>query len=164
VIDAEEAVLEALEPGEKVVWSDHPHGIGRAMARAILAEAWLFFIAGPTMAFAVFLVFENAKGPAPPIAVLLSFVFVIGVFLGRRVAVLLGERYFVTDKGRLFVHEGGGVRWTELPPRDLVTTKARGNEEFADVHLGSAITLHDVSYPLIAVETLRSVARAKPNC
>jgi hypothetical protein len=112
-VDQEDAIERALEPGEKIVWSDHPHGLLAALRRVLL----------------------------------------------RR-----GERYAATDRGRLVVASGRELRWTALPPVDLITTRARAQDEFGGIWFGSSQVAHDVSYPLIAIETLRRVAEGNRLC
>lgn len=149
----DDRIEKALEPGEKVVWSDRPHGVLRAALRTLRDEWWLLFLAAPSVLYLAL---------AAPILVTATAAIACAIVLARRVVVRLDARYLATSKGRLFVLEGRELRWTELPRAELVTTPARAGEEFGPIHLGKAIVLHDVSYPLIAVETLRSACPKGP--
>jgi hypothetical protein len=69
----------------------------------------------------------------------------------------------------------------ELPEADDVKTRASGEQELGDVELGlrdvtetlprgqkrrgpRVVVFRSVSYPIVAVETIRSVARGKRLC
>lgn len=98
-----DALTGALEPGEKILWRDGPHGLRHAARKAI---------AGPTA-------------------------------------------YAVTDRRRVLVLRGGTLATFPLPPPERITTRARADEERGDLDLDGRV-LEDVSYPLIALETLRA--------
>jgi hypothetical protein len=106
-------------------------------------------------------------------------VAVAATFFLQRLARVLDDRYAATDKGRGILVEDGRLAFFDLPPPESITTRTPGNVEHGDVELGEVtvaqlsrngprvkkrVTLHDVSYPLIAVESLRQAARRNPLC
>ncbi len=114
-MDADEAIEKALEPGERVVWADRPHGFAAALTRP-------------------------------------------------------HERYAATDRGRLVVVSAAGTRVISLAAVSL-STDARADSEKGSITIRDAgadgeerIVLDDVSYPLIALETLRQVAQGNRLC
>ena len=160
-MDVDRAIEQALEPDERIVWSDRPHGALRASLRTLRDEWWILFLASPAIAFGfAFQLVTWAPGGAPAAylsyAVPGSLLAFLAIVLARRVVLRLHDCYTATSKGRLFVFSCNELRCASLPPPGLITTKARSTDERGDVLLGSSVVLRDVSYPLIAVETLRA--------
>ena len=184
-MDAEEQLTRALEPGEKIVWSDRPHGLLSAIRRTAREEPWTFVLAACALGFDAWVAGSIAgrleigaawKRPTPlfylVLAALFAFVLIVAFALTRRVVARLRDVYAATDRGRLIVVTRGRVRNVSLPPPADITTSSRARHETGRIEVritlldGSleTVRLHDVSYPLIAVETLRSVARSARNC
>ncbi len=101
------------------------------------------------------------------------------IFFVQRLLRCLDDRYAVTDRGRGIAIADGAVLFFDLPPPEQVVTRTPGDVEHGDVELGELavqelsrhgprarrrVTFHDVSYPLIAVESIRSAARRPPFC
>jgi hypothetical protein len=156
-VDVDRAIERALEPGETIVWSDRPHGALRASLRTLRDEWWILLLVSPGIALG-FLALVSVPSPFSfvPYAVPLALVFFLALALSRRVVLRLQDRYFATSKGRLFIFSYNELRCAPLPPPALIATDARSTDEHGDVLLGSSVRLRDVSYPLIAVETLRA--------
>src|SRR5690242_19224910 len=50
-VEPSEQIDQALEPGEKIVWSDRPHGLLSAVRRTAREEPWTFVLAAFAFAF-----------------------------------------------------------------------------------------------------------------
>lgn len=173
-MDAEDLVTSALEPGEKIVWSDRPHvdfwlGASRRTPLqivwlGIVWLVWLFFVV-QALSFALMPVGPNPRVDSPRNIgrVELAVLTLIALLeVAWRVSTMLRHgkiRYTVTDRQRLIDVDGEHARAFPLPSSESITTRATGADEFGDV-LVDAITLCRVSYPLIAVESIRSVAES----
>jgi hypothetical protein len=157
IVETEDAIDRALEPGEKIVWSDRPHRVVAAAIRTLQREWWLLLLASPFLAF-------SFLTPAGPLVGPLSAAAILAIFFARRVVVRLGERYVVTSRAHLLVLSGDEVSWIELPEPGLIRARVGASDEFGDIWFGTSRVAHDVSYPLIAAETLRQVARGNRLC
>jgi hypothetical protein len=191
-VDRDDLITRALEPGEKVVWSDRPHGLLSATRRAfpgpgcaVFAVVGVGFALGALSFLGKSLV-TAASQPASSLLgnflihsslgalALAAFPVATGiVVLFRRVLPHLNDFYAATDRGRALVSSAGVVTAFNLPAEELtITTTARGDQETGTIEIAIGtdpegldllrhVVFTDVSYPLIAVETLRAAAAAR---
>ena len=182
-METEDRLTRALEPGERIVWSDGPHGL-RAWARVAGATRATLPLIGLVLFLDLVVIVLAARlaplgGGGPLVGrgeKLVPVLLVFGTLGATGTLFLIGEllaatgaRYAATDRGRLLVARRGKLTSVVLPPRTRVTTLARGAAEQGDVVLAldpepprgaRVLVLVGVSYPLAAVESLRSVAPA----
>ena len=187
--DTDDLLVQALEPGEKIVWSDRPH----ALASAALHMLWRRLTRWSTLVALVFLggvvfVFVRvresiadgtlAQGSWEAVGVplvlgvaALPILFEAYWFL-TRLAHTPAHRYAVTDKGRGLIVLPDLTGSFSLPSAEKITTAAMGDAEHGDIDLGICevteradgkarrgprrVVFRAVSYPLVAVETIRS--------
>lgn len=181
-MDAEDLITQALEPGERIVWSDGPHGLRGAFRVAVDARtqsrfqlASLVFslivsssvVALAAVACGAVLVrasesrkADRAIQDAALLALAGGVMLVVVASFARRVAGARGDRYAVTDRGRILAVTGHELRSSVLRDPAKITTDATGDQEFGDVLVGAGLVLYAVSYPLIAVESIRAAVSA----
>jgi hypothetical protein len=174
--DPEELLTHALQPGEKIVWSDREHlsvrfRVGSLLPSSARPAVSSMHDTGCALGFALFLAamgFGLALwiGPSPWSGLLGRYDVVVrglGFFcvLALPFALPLGPcLYAVTDRGRGII-VGHGTWAFPLPQPESITTDARGDAEFGDIALGpgpDGEVFSQVSYPLIAIETIRAAA------
>jgi hypothetical protein len=189
--DTDDLLMAALEPDEKIVWSDRPHRISssalhmlwRRLTKVSTLVA-LGFVVG------VVLVFVGVKEAAetgaaravhwetlgvPLILGLASLPILLETFwFLNRVAHTASHRYAITDRARGIFVMPDTVGTFPLPEPGAITTRASGAAEHGDIDLGVCavterttgaprrrprqVVFRAVSYPLVAVETIRAVA------
>jgi len=155
------SIEDLLEPGERIVWSDRPHHLRRMVWRRIQASA--------IGALLIATLFSNdlrhilARNGVDLLIALNTLLFLLLVLVLRRTAHDMRTQYYATDRGRLIIEKHEGHDCFFLRAQEI-TTNARGNQEFGDISIGRKVHLHDVAYPLIAVETLRNAGyNARPE-
>jgi hypothetical protein len=167
-VDAQDALTKLLEPGERIIWSDHPRGFARAFRRRLTFSffATLFVAALPDLLLlAVFhfaskgftrvstqdwLTMTQALGlGALPALALIAF----NVWVATR---SLHRIFAVTDRQRALVVDGRRTKAFPLPKRAVIVTRERF-ARVGDIEVGD-VRFEDIADPHAAVETIRGVA------
>jgi hypothetical protein len=168
--------MDALEPGEKVVWSDRPHvgfwfGFSLRTPLSLFALSCLYGTWFMVLLVTVLVLLENPHWTDPlgrqglagriPIAVVSLFGIIEFWWRFSTFDRFRSMLYAVTDRGHVVFVEQGAARALPLPPPEAITTTARGTQEFGDIDLGlgPVLVIRHVSYPLIALESIRAAAR-----
>ncbi len=194
--DTDDLLVQALEPGERIVWSDRPHAISSSALHmlwrrlttwsglasfALLATVVYVFVDTKHRAQAGALRASSLEGLFVPLVVGLAALplLVETIRFLNAVARTSAHRYAVTDKGRGIFVLPGLIGTFDLPKRELIATSAKGSEEHGDIALGirevversgtrtrkgpRTVVFRAVSYPLVAVETIRAAAPGRTS-
>ncbi|MBI3722445.1 hypothetical protein HY251_00590 [bacterium] len=169
-MDQDDLLMSALEPGERIVWSDRPHGffwpvraayrgvspIVAVYATIVYAIAFL----GPLVialaalsGFWVEFLYGSRPGSATEFGVAAFLACLVG---GPAAVVVVAEvrdfleaqttRYAVTDRGRAFVSRRDGVVSFVLPAPERVKTSARDGDEQGALDFGPVpVRRHDAT-------------------
>jgi hypothetical protein len=189
--DTDDLLIQALEPGEKIVWSDRPHRISSSalhlLWRRLTTWTGLFsFALLATVAYVFVDAKHRAQAGSPRMTWLDSVWIPLVVGIGaipllleairflHAVARTSSHRYAVTDRGRGIFVLPDVVGTFELPRPELITTRAKGDDEHGDIELGirevverssrrsrkgpRTVVFRAVSYPLVTLETIRAAA------
>lgn len=175
--DTDDLLIQALEPGERIVWSDRPHRISSSALHMLWRRltTWSSLLALVFLAFVGF-VFVSMKDRAeagtvrafsweglgvPLVLGLAAVPILIEIFwFLHSVARTSAHRYAVTDRGRGVFVMPDMVGTFELPPPTQITTGARGAAEHGDIELGTRIVTERSSAGVTKQDKRRVIFRA----